>query len=522
MFALMRTKVDIMLKEKIFYKDGIPVNAMVANVREYPIHFHNDLEIAYVLAGTITLKNGYYTYTLKQGDIYILNDKEIHSYYSTGEDNIVMILQLDVSYFSNYYDNFKNCFFATDMENETDENLDILRELSVRIVMEMLQKENNYQDKVIESAHNLICCLMSDFRCFTLEDGKFINEISQKNNKVLAGRLHRITDYMYENYKRKLTLGEIAKREQLSVFYLSHAIKASTGVSFQELLNFIRVEESEKLLLGTNKKIGVIAEECGFSAVRYYIKHFEKWFELPPAEYREKYTDKVSSHEVSAVMELCGPDVIEEAIKNQAKKIYNEYIIEGSYKPEIFEVNISECAEMTQHESEFPEEIFEKEVMKAAARPFNLFKSLNENILFSNRNCMVSTSASNAAPINNLSIFVFNCEDEFHEKLEEPIGKENFLESLKTYDSEAEMIIRCTGVSGGFRIVRYKMTKQNVISACEEWTRATGTLNKRQALLNSWSSLPNIEVGEVVVSDTLNLRVKLRGLSAELILIDRK
>ena len=63
---------------------------MVANIEEYPIHFHDDMEVVYVLEGTVILRNGYYTYTLKQGDIFILNDREMHSFTNTGEKNMVI------------------------------------------------------------------------------------------------------------------------------------------------------------------------------------------------------------------------------------------------------------------------------------------------------------------------------------------------------------------------------------------------------------------------------------------------
>ena len=88
-----------MLKEKIIYKDELPINVVTANIDKYPIHFHDDMEVVYVLEGSISLRNGYYTYTLKQGDIFILNDREMHSFENTGEDNMVMMIQLDLSYF---------------------------------------------------------------------------------------------------------------------------------------------------------------------------------------------------------------------------------------------------------------------------------------------------------------------------------------------------------------------------------------------------------------------------------------
>jgi len=511
-----------MLKEKINFMENMPVNLIVANVKEYPIHFHNDIEIVYVLAGTITLKNGYYTYELKQGDIFILNDKEIHSYYGTDEGNMVLLLQMDVSYFSNYYDNFRNCFFVTDTSDENDESLDVLRNILAHIMMEVLRKEQGFEHRVIENMHNLISCLISDFQYFAMEDGKFVNEVKQKGNKVLAGRLRRITDYMYENFMRKLTLGEIAEREHLSIFYLSHAMKEATGMSFQDLLSFIRVEESEKLLLGTHKKIGTISDECGFSALRYYIKHFQKWYGMPPADYREKYTDKVSSRSIMAVYERCAPEAIEEAVRKQSKGIYSEYASESKPEVCIYNIDIGECISGRRQKYQFPDEIFEKEIMKAAARPFNLFKNLNEQILFSSRLCMISTSAANASDVSNLSILIYNNNDEFYKNLKGQGVRESFMEGLKDFDDEVEILVRCSGLSGDFRVIRYKMTKKNVISAFEERARISGTLSKRQALSNSWSTLPNIEAGEITVSDTLNLRFFLKGLSAELILIDRK
>ena len=128
----------------------------------------------------------------------------------------------------------------------------------------MLQKGYGYEHKVIESTHNLIACLMSDFQYFVMEDGKFKNESRNKGNKILAGRLNRITDYMYDNYSRKLTLGEIADNEHLSIYYLSHIIKEATGLSFQDLLSYIRVEESEKLLLGPIRRSAPLQRKRDF------------------------------------------------------------------------------------------------------------------------------------------------------------------------------------------------------------------------------------------------------------------
>ena len=425
-----------MLKEKIIYKDQLPVNVVTADIDEYPIHFHDDMEVVYVLDGSVILRNGYYTYTLKQGDIYIINDREMHSFEKNGESNMVMMLQLDLAYFSRYYDNLKNNFFVTDMEDDSDESLEVLRSIMARIMMEVLQKGYGYEHKVIESTHNLIACLMSDFQYFVMEDGKFKNESRNKGNKILAGRLNRITDYMYDNYSRKLTLSEIADREHLSIYYLSHIIKEATGLSFQDLLSYIRVEESEKLLLGTNKKIGDIAEETGFSAVRYYIKHFEHWFGIHPLEYRKKYIGKIISREIEAKYVRSKPTQIEEAIRRQVKGVYADYADKLKVKPVIIDVDIYDDYAEIENTPPVIGEIMDRDVNRILAEPYRQLMSLGENVISSGENYVVTTRCKYPGALDSLSILVYNFDEIAGKSLRKIVSEDDLLRIAKNYDDE--------------------------------------------------------------------------------------
>ena len=511
-----------MLKEKILYRDELPINVITANIEEYPIHFHDDMEVVYVLDGTITLRNGYYTYNLKQGDVYILNDREMHSFESTGEDNMVMMLQLDLSYFSRYYDNLKNNFFVTEMEDDSDESLDILRGILARIMMEVLQKGYGYEHKVIESTHNLIDCLMSDFRYFVMEDGKFKNEAKNKGNKILAGRLNRITDYMYDNYNRKLTLSEIAEREHLSIYYLSHIIKEAAGLSFQDLLSYIRVEESEKLLLGTNKKIGTIAEETGFSAVRYYIKHFEHWFGMHPLEYRKKYIGKIISREIEAKYTKCSPSQIENAIRRQVKGVYADYLDKLKVRPTIIDVDIyDDFAEIKAGEPEL-EEIMSREINGILAEPYKLLRRLGENLIASGSNYMVTTKEKFPGPLTSLSILLYNFDDNVIKSLKRIGSNQDLLRVVRNYDGEAEFLVRCTGLSGQFRVLRSRMDQEGLMSKIEAMIKPDDERSERDKLLGALSEEPSVSSATYFSSDALSLRSVFKGMGSELILIDLK
>jgi len=100
----------------------------------------------------------------------------------------------------------------------------------------------------------------------------------------------------------KVSLQEIADKEFLSSQYLSYKIKDILGHGFNEYLNQIRVEESTKLLLDSDRNISEISEEVGFSHVRYYNKHFKLHYNCTPMQYRKKY--KVSEEKLENMTKI--------------------------------------------------------------------------------------------------------------------------------------------------------------------------------------------------------------------------
>ncbi len=511
-----------MLKERIIFRDNLPVNMLVADIDSYPIHFHDDLEVVFVLKGQILLRNGYYTYQLKPGDIFILNDREIHSYTRVGEEeNMVMMFQLDLSYFSRYYETLTNNFFVTDMDDDDDESLNVLRKILSRILLDILEKGSRYEQKVIENTHNLIASLQADFHYFVMEDGKFVNENKNKANKILAARLSRITDYMYDNYYRKLTLGEIAKREHLSIYYLSHVIKEATGLSFQELLNFIRVEESEKLLLGTNKKIGTIAEETGFSALRYYVKHFETWFHVHPSVYRKEYTGRVSGRESKAVLRRCDPNEIQTALRELIPGLTGEYISKKTAGPVL--VHLQGDALQNDEVRVGPLDHFMAlPALGELGDVYRTYMGLGEKQLAAGEQYAISGKGTYVGGIESASVLFVN----YNSELMDALGQENTggIDGvpLEEYDDEAEFLLRWDGLGGEYNVTRYKMTKENCLSIIEGLANKGTKRTPRERLLNRLHGMASVEFDTIDGADTISLRATLRGFSWELILIDKK
>ena len=97
---------------------------------------------------------------------------------------------------------------------------------------------------------------------------------------------------MEKNYEEKISLAEIAEREQLSLGYLSRFFKEKTGCSFTEYVNLVRTKKSLPDLVNTNRKITDIALDSGFADVKAYNTFFKRTYKTTPSKWRMEYQKK--------------------------------------------------------------------------------------------------------------------------------------------------------------------------------------------------------------------------------------
>ncbi len=285
-------------REYIVYPPDSPIKITYANIKEYPIHWHNSIEILYVLRGSINVNVDADSFEVLEREMEIINVDEAHRIYSD-EDNRVLIFNIDPYFFEKYYKDINNIFFytsSTDDGAQDGEEYDLLRNFLAKLLCEAVQKLDDY-DKEIESILiDLLYHLINNFHYLTYEK----EELKEKTEQL--ARYHRISKYIFNNYDSNITLQEIAKKEFLSPHYLSHEIKYATGNSFTDLVNQTRVEESVKLLLDSDLSISDISDEVGFSHVRYLNKNFKNYYGCTPLQYRKK--NKLTEEEFEQIKKV--------------------------------------------------------------------------------------------------------------------------------------------------------------------------------------------------------------------------
>lgn len=285
-----------MLPEQIFYYQNLPFSIGFSNVAKEPPHYHREMEMALVLRGTVCYKIHHQEYLLSAGDVLIVDTEDLHRIDHSSKDTLMLTLHINLEYFNDLYPNIDFMIFACeecDKESVTRHQLlqnkvSFLRHHLAELAVLTLSQETDSQ-LLLDKIHQFIFLMVNQFQGFFIEDNQFKTSLEEVNSLDLD-RLYRIIKYIYVNYDQKITLDDLAELEHLSPYYISHMIKETSGLSFQNFLNYVRVEYAEKFLAENKLTLTQISEFCGFSSSSYFNKCFRNWHHLTPAQYRKQLT----------------------------------------------------------------------------------------------------------------------------------------------------------------------------------------------------------------------------------------
>ncbi len=104
-----------------------------------------------------------------------------------------------------------------------------------------------------------------------------------KNNIVLERCLH----YIHSHLGKELSLEELASKYYFNPSYFSTLFKKYTGMHYTDYIIDLRLKNAHRLLLDSDKKIYIIAQEVGYRDVKYFNKIFKRRYGVTPDECRK-------------------------------------------------------------------------------------------------------------------------------------------------------------------------------------------------------------------------------------------
>ncbi|MBQ3234980.1 MAG: helix-turn-helix transcriptional regulator [Clostridia bacterium] len=126
-----------------------------------------------------------------------------------------------------------------------------------------------------------------------IEFSVLLNREFSTNEETLAVKEDKRTamikdtlDYLNSNFKRKISVDEIATELAFSKSYLSHAFKEVTGYTLISYLNLLKCQSARALIIN-GYSIKQASIECGFSDLSYFTRTFKKTMGKLPSEIKK-------------------------------------------------------------------------------------------------------------------------------------------------------------------------------------------------------------------------------------------
>ncbi len=112
--------------------------------------------------------------------------------------------------------------------------------------------------------------------------------MDDSGNNYKASIIEKLKLYINENYGNSISLKEFCKQNSINVSFLSNEFKKNVGLSYNDWLLKVRIENATKLLASNNYKVKEVSELCGFSNQHYFSKVFKSSTGLSPSEFLNK------------------------------------------------------------------------------------------------------------------------------------------------------------------------------------------------------------------------------------------
>ncbi|MDO4468098.1 MAG: AraC family transcriptional regulator [Bacillota bacterium] len=235
-------------------------------------HWHEWLEISYIINGSMQIQTHAGTYEVKEGEVAVFGMKTLHRIEGKQGNYRFQCMHINMGFILQYIP-------ASILLNEVlviRNNEEFLSSFS-NIIHYMSHEDVISELKFKSALLNLIALCIEEVKVDKTENRNTVND-----------DFSRILSYVSMHYKEDISLKDLSNEFNYTIQYISMMFKKYLNQNFYKYLMSLRLERSKILLTTTNNKILDIAFESGFNTEHSYINNFKKYYALTPSQYRKQ------------------------------------------------------------------------------------------------------------------------------------------------------------------------------------------------------------------------------------------
>lgn len=258
---------------------------------EYPVHWHNSIEMIMPLTNDFEVECGGTEYHLSERDILIIPAGTLHHLKARTGRRLILL-----------------------MDNRAFSGNPALTEL-YSVISEPLLINSDYDKEFHRSMEQIMQDIYVLYANFSGVDEVYIyikvlsllakvkehqlSRVRYDDGGQYADKFRMVLKYIEQNYMNHITLDELAALAGYSPFHFSRIFKKYSSTTFINYLNNCRVKAAELLLPEDGCSITDIAMQVGFASLTTFNRVFKSINGCTPSEYKKLYKTSQTSERFS-------------------------------------------------------------------------------------------------------------------------------------------------------------------------------------------------------------------------------
>lgn len=258
------------------------VNFAIVRISEAVTHEHSSLELGMVLHGTVSVKCEHQNRSVDAGGILLFNSYDRHTL-SSDNGATVLFMQLAPGFGMAYFARIASVTFdCTGLDQLSGDAYNSISRNLLNAAQAFFGEPEAFGLECAAWSAGIAAVLLRQIPYQISSE----SEIMTKKKKI--GRQQRISSYIEQHYREKLTLEQLAKAEGISITYMSRIFAELFRKTFQEYVSEFRLSKAMPLLKNPSIYLVDVCMECGFSDTRYLNAVCQKKYGCTAAQLREK------------------------------------------------------------------------------------------------------------------------------------------------------------------------------------------------------------------------------------------
>ncbi|MEM9078056.1 MAG: AraC family transcriptional regulator [Bacteroidota bacterium] len=253
------------------------------------LHYHEDYQLIAIIQGKGVLYAGNSTSRFQKGDVFMLGSNLPHLlksdeiYFSEDSPGIQGVsLFFNTTSFGQGFFNIKEMQGFKELLKTSSKGIRVIGSSQNPIFNRIISITKQENEKRIITFLEILSLIHSCKKLY-LNNTPFHQISDQEQN----GRLKKVLDYTFENYKGEITIEKIADLAHLSRAQFSHYFKVHTGKTYIQFLNELRIENACVLLKNNRYSVEHICYQVGFQNMSNFLRHFKKQKNTTPIQFRK-------------------------------------------------------------------------------------------------------------------------------------------------------------------------------------------------------------------------------------------